>query len=155
MSGGLPAGTLGCASYSVQRFGALAHYPTGQTGVGTSISGSTLSWLQDSWTSAFYVRAPRSGKRIPPEDKKEVCHELKKRPIALGNAAHTGPRYNEFGLRRRWRWKLRQQRIYHYICFTDYRNGRARCNSPIHRNPYRRPEERRSGLEFDMHRGGK
>jgi len=50
MSGGLPAGTLGCASCSVQRFGALAHYPTGQTRVGRSISGSTLSWLQDSWS---------------------------------------------------------------------------------------------------------
>ena len=50
MSGGLPTGTLGCASNSVQRFGALAHYQTGQIRVGRSISESTLSWLQDSWS---------------------------------------------------------------------------------------------------------
>ena len=35
-----------------------------------SICESTRSWLQDSWTSAFYVRAPRSGKWIPLEGKK-------------------------------------------------------------------------------------
>jgi hypothetical protein len=71
MSGVQRVSGLRAASYSVQRFGAPVHYTTRQAreSVG-SISGSTRSCLQDSWTSAFYARAPGSGKWRPSEDKK-------------------------------------------------------------------------------------